>query len=170
MRLSVKEPRPICECGKPVVPIKNFYDKNGKKTHVSWRKVCWKCHDKNTAKKHGLERITQLTAKRQGKTETQYMNQFHKYLKYRKDYCENKDGRLGHKCDATIVWEGQLQVDHINGIHSDNRPSNLQTLCSNCHDYKTWLFKDREDKTGKGLTLSEMKRKAKVLAKKRLTS
>lgn len=68
------------------------------------------------------------------------------YIQHRKDYCENVDGRLGYKCTSTIVWEGQLEVDHINGIHTDNRPENLQTLCSNCHSYKTYTNKDWEDK------------------------
>lgn len=31
----------------------------------------------------------------------------------------------------------QLDVDHIDGDRSNNDPSNLQTLCSNCHRLKT---------------------------------
>jgi len=27
----------------------------------------------------------------------------------------------------------QLDIDHINGRHADNRPENLQVLCANCH-------------------------------------
>lgn len=30
-----------------------------------------------------------------------------------------------------------LTVDHIDGDHSNNHPSNLQTLCHNCHAIKT---------------------------------
>ena len=27
----------------------------------------------------------------------------------------------------------RLQLNHINGIHDDNRPENLEFLCPNCH-------------------------------------
>lgn len=39
-------------------------------------------------------------------------------------------------CGNTGNWNGQelvLQVDHINGIHTDNRLENLRFLCPNCH-------------------------------------
>ncbi len=64
------------------------------------------------------------------------------YKIHRKNYCENKDGRLGFKCNYKIQIEGQLQVDHKNGNPSDNRPRNLQTLCANCHVFKTLTNKD----------------------------
>jgi len=67
-----------------------------------------------------------------------------KYKKYRKDYCENRDGRLGFKCRYKIRYVGQLQVDHINGNPTDNDPQNLQTLCANCHAFKTWKNQDRK--------------------------
>ena len=69
------------------------------------------------------------------------------YRKYRKDYCENIDGRLGFKCDYKIQWEGQLDVDHIDGNHNNNEESNLQTLCKNCHALKTNINEDWKDKT-----------------------
>jgi hypothetical protein len=64
------------------------------------------------------------------------------YKKHRKDYCENNDGRLGYKCNYKIRIEGQLQVDHKNGNPTDNRKRNLQTLCANCHVFKTLMNKD----------------------------
>jgi hypothetical protein len=64
------------------------------------------------------------------------------YKIHRKNYCENKDGRLGFKCNYKIQIEGQLQVDHKNGNPTDNRPRNLQTLCANCHVFKTLTNKD----------------------------
>jgi len=65
------------------------------------------------------------------------------YKKYRKDYCENVDGRLGFTCTSTIVdAEWQLDGDHRNGDPSDNRPENIQTLCKCCHAIKTRDEKD----------------------------
>lgn len=64
------------------------------------------------------------------------------YLLFRKDYCENIDGRLGFKCTTNVVWQGMLDVDHINGNPEDDDPKNLQTLCKCCHAYKGNKFKD----------------------------
>jgi 5-methylcytosine-specific restriction endonuclease McrA len=65
------------------------------------------------------------------------------YKKFRKDYCENIDGRLGFVCTATIVepmW--QLDADHIDGDPTNNTEDNIQTLCKCCHAVKT---KDSQD-------------------------
>lgn len=68
------------------------------------------------------------------------------YKIHRKDYCENKDGRLGFTCTTTITdlvpWQMQLDVDHIDGNPTNNSKENLQTLCKNCHHVKTHLNKD----------------------------
>lgn len=64
------------------------------------------------------------------------------YLGFRKDYCENIDGRLGHVCTTTITRMALLQVDHIDGNPQNNDPSNLQTLCACCHIEKTLTNKD----------------------------
>lgn len=55
----------------------------------------------------------------------------------KKDYCENNDGRLGFVCTATIISSCQLDLDHIDGDHFYNEIENTQTLCKNCHAYKT---------------------------------
>ena len=80
--------------------------------------------------------------------------QNHPYKKYRKDYCENIDGRLGFKCSTTIVWDGQLDCDHINGNPSDNREENIQTLCKCCHAYKGWINGDSSTPGRKSLGIA----------------
>lgn len=53
---------------------------------------------------------------------------------HKKNYCENKDGRLGFICpvkDENFGFKNsELHSDHIDGNHFNNDPSNLQTLCS----------------------------------------
>ena len=34
------------------------------------------------------------------------------------------------------------QLDHIDGNHYNNVPDNIQTLCKNCHSYKTKINGD----------------------------
>lgn len=50
------------------------------------------------------------------------------------------------KCGLT-EWQGEpitLQLDHINGVHSDCRRENLRWLCPNCHSQtSTWGAKQR---------------------------
>lgn len=58
------------------------------------------------------------------------------------DYCENNDGRLGFICDATLHAPYMLTVDHIDGNHKNDELNNFQSLCQNCHSYKTMMCKD----------------------------
>ena len=64
------------------------------------------------------------------------------YMALRKTYCENIDKRLGFKCTTNIIWEGMLDVYHIDGNHSHDVKSNLQTLSKCCHAYKTVINQD----------------------------
>ena len=49
-----------------------------------------------------------------------------------------KSGMFEHKCNlcGLVSWRGNpipLELDHINGIKTDNRIKNLRVLCPNCH-------------------------------------
>jgi hypothetical protein len=134
------EHRPKCiheNCHKPCVIYK---------TSVSgdpyYRKVCSYHHSAAIAKKHGVQSAGHLSAERLNLSISEYRNRWHPSRKYRKNICENQDGRLGFKCTSTILWHGMLDVDHINGDPSDNSPTNLQTLCKCCHAYKTMAYRD----------------------------
>ena len=53
---------------------------------------------------------------------------------HKKDKCEN--------CGFIPLHPCQLDVDHIDGNHDNNDPSNYRTLCANCHRLKTYINKD----------------------------
>lgn len=49
-----------------------------------------------------------------------------------------EEGILESKCSICGLseWNGKeipIELDHINGVHSDNRLINLRILCPNCH-------------------------------------
>lgn len=148
--------RPRCvTCEAKPKQIRGHYNDGSPR----YRSECYKCYQKKLAKKHDVPDIRYVIAKNAGfnsvkehvayKAEVagfdsvaDWKNSKHAYRKYRKDYCQNVDGRLGFECTTTIIWKGMLEVDHKNGMPSDNRPRNLQTLCKCCHAYKTNVFKD----------------------------
>ena len=51
-----------------------------------------------------------------------------------KTYCET--------CGFVAVNKCQLDLDHIDGNHKNNNPSNFQTLCANCHRLKAYINKE----------------------------
>ena len=51
---------------------------------------------------------------------------------HRKPYVRFKSDRCSH-CNFIAVDACQLDVDHIDGNHDNHDPSNLRTLCANCH-------------------------------------
>jgi 5-methylcytosine-specific restriction endonuclease McrA len=64
-----------------------------------------------------------------------------------------KFGLLTYLCAECGIceWRGKpvtLQLDHVNGEHSDNRISNLRLLCPNCHS-QTPTFAGRNVRKGR---------------------
>lgn len=109
----------------------------------SYRKLCHKHHKKIITDRYGVSNYDEVAAKNAGfKTVLEYRHSIHPYLGHRLSYCENKDSRLGYECVAHIPWPGVLQVDHIDGNPHNHDIDNLQTLCANCHTYKTHINKD----------------------------
>ena len=159
--------RPRCieeECDKP----RQFMGGGNKDGSMRFRKQCAYHHSNKIATKRGLSSIASVIAKNAGfdsvrehldykaqkkgfKSHTAYENSKHPYLRHRKCYCENIDGRFGFKCTTTIMIDAMLQVDHIDGNPSNNDIYNLQTLCACCHVYKTIINKDYQSPGRKSL-------------------
>jgi 5-methylcytosine-specific restriction endonuclease McrA len=114
-------PRPKCinhGCENPVTLSSGSVE--NVKTRRVLRTVCRSCHEASYGKKLLPENIKA----------------------HKKDFCENIDGRLGFTCTTTIKFSGQLELDHIDGNHFNNVPDNVQTLCKDCHSYKSFISGD----------------------------
>ena len=65
---------------------------------------------------------------------------------FKTGYCNNQDGHLGFTCSINYKrspWaKGKTQIDHSDGNHLNNHPSNLDELCSLCHQHKGMLMGD----------------------------
>ena len=84
----------------------------------------------NVVMSHGIDRHTKK--QRLQNICTQCRN--YAYKKHKKDYCE--------QCQFIPKWQGQLDVDHIDGDKTNNDLSNLMTLCANCHRLKTHMSRE----------------------------
>lgn len=95
------------------------------------------------------------------------------YKQYRKDYCENVDGKLGFKCTTTIKKpEWMLDTDHKNGdslSHHYLGAEAMQTLCKCCHGYKTHINGDGAYNSSKSLMINDKVIEDKATLKRELT-
>jgi 5-methylcytosine-specific restriction endonuclease McrA len=74
----------------------------------------------------------------QKKTLTECLVENSKYQSYKLKLRLLKEGVKKHQCECCLqtMWSGvkiPLELDHINGITSDNRLENLRIICPNCH-------------------------------------
>lgn len=51
-------------------------------------------------------------------------------------------GPICEECSFIPVVAAQLQIDHVDGNHSNNSRDNLRTLCCNCHALKSFEKQD----------------------------
>jgi len=139
--------RPICTTAGCDKMCKISMTGNGKKY---FHKLCNRCTEVKTAKSQGLtlkeyKRLcNEKVAAKRGISLNEYFRQSKIKRQGKKSFCENKDGRLGYVCTAKIAHDIMLEVDHVDGNPSNNSDENIQTLCANCHRYKTFMHKDHK--------------------------
>lgn len=80
---------------------------------------------------------------KENKKKYKYKSKPKEYRKYLKSVCEFCGFKPIHTC--------QLDIDHKDCNKKNNSPSNLQTLCANCHRLKTQLNKDFLNKKYRGI-------------------
>lgn len=102
---------------------KTFLKNRKDKQYCSLRCKCRASDLRNGRSKRRLKRI------RKGRSPRLW-----RYRRHKKDYCEN--------CGFLPIHSCQLDVDHVDGNRKNNDPSNLRTLCANCHRLKTFMNKD----------------------------
>ena len=114
----LQDPAPKCiniNCARDVC-----YSHTHKSGTKRWRPVCGRCHLASYGAKPLDEGV----------------------IAVKKEYCENRDGRYGYECNAHRPYPGVLELDHIDGDRCNNVPDNIQTLCKNCHSYKSHKNRD----------------------------
>ena len=117
--------RPVCETKGCLKPCKyNGYKKDGSRKYHRWCSCCCKIryNDKSSWKPKPVDYWD----------DKQWLTSYNGYVKKKKCEC----------CGFKAVHRIQLDVDHVDGDHTNNLHSNLQTLCANCHRLKTLLNKD----------------------------
>lgn len=107
---------------------------------------------------------TDGTVIRRAKCHTHHMMELpgYEYKRHRKSYCEDPN------CKAIIDYpEAQLHVHHKDCNHSNNKPSNLITLCANCHAKAHAIINEKKQAKRKNEHLAELAKREKAQAKRR---
>ena len=112
-----------------VPPVCGFCNKNrvarsNVKGKTYWRKYCHTCADaryKDVDKKRETDRLSSAKS-------------YQKFQQTKMKPC----AICGFMPEASC----QMDIDHINDNHWDNRPENRQLLCANCHRLKSLKNKD----------------------------
>ena len=176
-------------CGKKTHPTGKRKSDGAQRRHPD---LCTKHHQEDRAKENGFDTYAKMiysnagfdssleyqdhAAKLKGFTGvTAHRNSTHRWRKFKKDYCENVDGRLGFKCSYTkkqwhskigkmLEVTGVLEVDHIipKSKGGEDTEENTQTLCCNCHQYKTVTYKDSSPKSEVVMELVPTKKKGSI--------
>ena len=78
---------------------------------------------------------------------------------HKKSFCENIDGHLGFKCPVPIeewvYYPMALDLDHLDGDHSNNDLINVRTYCKLCHMRKGARDGDHNSKKKSGRNLKK---------------
>jgi len=129
---TIVEFRPTCinhGCKKPVT-----YCRKDEQGNRRWRIHCGHCQGASYGKHPHAAGVTPFKTGR----------------------CSNVDSHLGFECATD--WEkvprwakGMTEIDHKNGINTDNRIENLDELCVHCHKIKGQLSGDyRNNRLARG--------------------
>lgn len=119
----MSDDRPLCECG-------NLLKRQGAPRvdgTYGYYKSCSSC----LRRKHKQGIPGRRGSKDRG----------HKGFVWRKLYGHLKGERC-EECGFVPIHSCQLDIDHVDADRSNNDPSNLRTLCANCHRLKTMINGD----------------------------
>lgn len=134
----------ICAKCRVEKPVENFFVKRSEKGGRDYN--CKPCY-KVMRQKRRLARIVHFKKKERAQRKKwrlenpQRCSELKKASKIRTSYRRFKKNQC-ESCGFVAIDPCQLDVDHIDGINTNDDPNNLQTLCANCHRLKTKLNRD----------------------------
>lgn len=117
--IMAERPRPTClVCERNPVQMQGRYSSGAR----IWGRHCSACHRRM---RKGLAGPAKQRPPQSG---------WPNYRRAKKDSCE--------RCGFVALHPAQLDVDHADGNGLNHDPSNLVTLCANCHRLKTAIHND----------------------------